>query len=211
MSCRVVVLISGSGRNLQAIIDDATPPTDIVGVISNNPDAYGLTRAQHANIATAIVDHRNYAERATFDAALAESIDALEPDLIALAGFMRILTDGFVQRYLGRMLNIHPSLLPKYPGRHTHRRALEAGDAEHGSSVHFVTPELDSGPVVLQATVPILPDDNEAQLEARVVEQELHIYPQAVRWFAEGRLRMVDGHACFDGAPIEQPLQYNNI
>ena len=203
--CRLVVLVSGSGSNLQAFIDacrDPGYPCEIAGVISNRPGVRGLDRAAAAGIPAVSVDHKAYPDRETFDAALAAAIDAFEPDLVILAGFMRILTGAFVRRYLGRMLNIHPSLLPRYPGLHTHQRALEAGDTEAGASVHFVTEELDGGPIVLQARVPIHADDTPESLAARVLIEEHRIYPQAAGWFAEGRLRLTAGKACLDNHEI---------
>lgn len=199
--CNVVVLISGSGSNLQALIDSIAHdgnPARIAAVISNRADAYGLTRAQNAGIATAVLDHKQFDGREAFDSALIEAIDAFDPQLVVLAGFMRILTPGFVNHYSGRLLNIHPSLLPKYKGLHTHQRALEAGDSEHGCSVHFVTEELDGGPLVVQAVVPVLADDSAESLAQRVHGQEHLIYPLAVRWFAEGRLRLADQGAMLD-------------
>ena len=184
----IVILISGRGSNMEAIVGARIPGVRIAAVISNRPGAEGLAFARSHGIATAVVDHTAHADRASFDAALAECIDAHAPDLVVLAGFMRVLTDGFVRRYEGRLLNIHPSLLPAFPGLHTHRRALEAGVKLHGATVHFVTAELDDGPIVVQAAVPVRADDDEAALAARVLAQEHVIYPQAVRWFAEGRL-----------------------
>ncbi|MDX1451006.1 MAG: phosphoribosylglycinamide formyltransferase [Oleiphilaceae bacterium] len=192
---RIVVLISGSGSNLQALIDAVNEEAlngEIVAVISNKASAFGLQRAEQADIKTAVIDHAKYESREHFDAALLKEIEKYRPDLVVLAGFMRILTDDFVRRYTGRMLNIHPSLLPKYPGLNTHQRAIEAGDKEHGVTVHFVTPELDSGPNIIQAKVPILPQDTAETLAKRVQEQEHVIYPIAVKWFVEGRLRMHD-------------------
>lgn len=183
----VVVLISGSGSNLQAIID-ADLPITIRAVISNRADAYGLTRAEQAGIPTAVLDHKAYPDRESYDAALQELIDSYQPGLLVLAGFMRILSDGFVRHYEGRMINIHPSLLPRYRGLDTHARAIEAGDAEAGCSVHFVTPELDSGPIIIQARVPILEGDTPETLAARVLEQEHRIYPEAIRKFADGEI-----------------------
>jgi phosphoribosylglycinamide formyltransferase-1 len=183
----VVVLISGSGSNLQAIID-ADLPITIRAVISNRADAYGLTRAEQAGIPTAVLDHKAYPDRESYDAALQELIDSYRPGLLVLAGFMRILSDGFVRHYEGRMINIHPSLLPKYRGLDTHARAIAAGDAEAGCSVHFVTPELDSGPIIIQARVTIRDGDTPETLAARVLEQEHRIYPEAIRKFAEGEL-----------------------
>jgi phosphoribosylglycinamide formyltransferase-1 len=201
MACNVVVLISGSGSNLQALIDSQGPtnPMRIVAVISNRADAYGLERARAAGIPTRVLSHRDYADREAFDSALVEAVDAYGPDLVVLAGFMRILTAGFVCHYRGRLLNIHPSLLPRHKGLDTHRRALEAGDPEHGCSVHFVTEELDGGPVALQAGVPIAPGESLDALVERVHQQEHLIYPLAVRWFAEGRLRLTEQGAMLDG------------
>ncbi len=184
----IVILISGRGSNMEAIVRARIPGVRIAAVISNRPGAGGLAFAREHGIATAVIDHTAHADRASFDAALAECIDAHAPDLVVLAGFMRVLTDGFVRRYPGRLLNIHPSLLPAFPGLHTHRRALEAGVKLHGATVHFVTAELDDGPIVVQAAVPVRADDDEATLAARVLAQEHVIYPQVVRWFAEDRL-----------------------
>jgi phosphoribosylglycinamide formyltransferase-1 len=205
MKTRVVVLISGSGSNLQALIDaaaNADYPAQIVAVISNKSDAYGLVRAQNSGIATAVLDHKAFASREEFDAALRDKIDSYQPDLVVLAGFMRILTADFVNHYLGRMLNIHPSLLPLYPGLHTHRRAIEAGDATHGATVHFVTAELDGGPAVVQAEVPVEQGDTEELLAKRVLAQEHRIYPLAVHWFADGDLVFRDGKAWYKGDVI---------
>ena len=184
---KIVILISGRGSNMEALLKARLPAT-IAAVISNDPSAQGLHTAANAGVATAVVDHKAYASREAFDAALATEIDRHTPDLVVLAGFMRVLTDGFVRRYQRRMLNIHPSLLPAFAGLHTHRRALEAGVRVHGATVHFVTPSLDSGPIVIQAAVPVLAGDDEDKLSARVLTQEHRIYPQAVRWFCEGRL-----------------------
>jgi phosphoribosylglycinamide formyltransferase-1 len=186
-------------------------PIDIRAVISNVPDAYGLERARRAGIPTEVLDHRDHADRTHFDQALARRIDRYRPELVLLAGFMRILTPAFVQHYAGRMLNIHPSLLPRFQGLHTHRRALEAGETEHGASIHFVTEELDGGPVILQARVPVKPDDTPDTLAARVLEQEHRIYPLAVQWFAQGRLALEDNRALFDGKPLAAPLQLDEI
>ncbi|AVD84425.1 phosphoribosylglycinamide formyltransferase [Pseudomonas sp. SWI6] len=204
-TCNVVVLLSGSGSNLQALIDSSRidgSPVRIGAVISNRADAYGLQRAAAAGIDTAVLDHKGFDGREAFDAALMARIDSFAPDLVVLAGFMRILSGDFVRHYQGRLLNIHPSLLPKYKGLHTHQRALEAGDAEHGCSVHFVTEELDGGPLVVQAVVPVASDDSVETLAQRVHHQEHQIYPLAVHWFAEGRLRLGDQGALLDGQPL---------
>ena len=203
--CNVVVLISGSGSNLQALIDSIASegsPARIAAVISNRADAYGLVRAQNAGIPTRVLDHKQFDGREAFDAALVEAIDGFDPQLVVLAGFMRILTGGFVRHYEGRLLNIHPSLLPKYKGLHTHQRALEAGDAEHGCSVHFVTEELDGGPLVVQAVVPVESGDTPESLAQRVHAEEHRIYPLAMRWFAEGRLRLGATGARLDGEEL---------
>lgn len=204
----VVVLISGGGTNLQALIDAAVAgqPFAVVGVVSNRPDAFGLTRAARAHIPTAVVDHAAYPDRESFEAALADCIDRFAPQLVCLAGFMRILTPGFVGHYHGRMLNIHPSLLPSYRGLHTHQRVLDAGDAEHGATVHFVTKELDGGPRIVQARVPVRAGDTTEVLAARVLEKEHRIYPLAVRWFAQGRLRLRADGAELDGRLLADPV-----
>jgi phosphoribosylglycinamide formyltransferase 1 len=187
----IVVLLSGSGSNLQSIIDAAAKemPVDIRAVISNRPDAYGLTRAQDAGIATAVLENSNFTDRESYDVALQELIDGYAPELVVLAGFMRILSDDFVRHYEGRMMNIHPSLLPKYRGLHTHARALEAGDKVAGCTVHYVTPELDAGPIIMQARVAVLDGDTPETLAARVLEQEHKIYPEAIQQFAEQWLK----------------------
>jgi len=193
---KIVILISGRGSNMEALIaarDAGQLPVSIAAVISNRPDAKGLQTAEKAGIATCVVDHKAFAGREAFDAALAECIDTFAPDLVVLAGFMRILTEGFVTHYSGRLMNIHPSLLPSFPGLHTHQRAIEEGVRIHGCTVHFVTPELDHGPVIIQAAVPVLDGDDEDSLSARILRQEHQIYPQAVRWFAEDKLRLVEG------------------
>jgi phosphoribosylglycinamide formyltransferase-1 len=198
----IVILISGRGSNMEALIaarDDGTLPVNIAAVISNRPAAPGLETAEKAGITAHYINHQAFAERDAFDAALAECIDGFAPDLVVLAGFMRILSDGFVRHYAGRLMNIHPSLLPAFPGLHTHRRALEEGVRIHGCTVHFVTPALDHGPVIIQAAVPVLDCDDEATLAARVLRQEHRIYPQAVRWFVEGRLRLDDGRVRLAG------------
>jgi len=192
----IVILISGHGSNMEALIaarDAGELPVDIAAVISNRRDARGLETAARAGIVTRCIDHAAFASREGFDAALAECIDGFAADLVVLAGFMRILGDGFVRHYGGRLLNIHPSLLPAFPGLHTHRRALAEGVRIHGCTVHFVTPALDHGPIVIQAAVPVLDGDDEATLAARVLRQEHRIYPQAVRWFAADRLRLEAG------------------
>ena len=207
MSCKklsVVVLISGRGSNLQAIIEDAGDPDcpfALAAVISNRPGAAGLARARRANIATQVVDHKSHPSRESFDAALAETVDAYRPGLVVLAGFMRILTSDFVNRYHGRLINIHPSLLPEFPGLDTHQRAITSGAREHGASAHFVTAALDSGPLIVQARVPILPGDDDDTLAARVLEQEHRILPRAIRWFAEGRLNIEGERVMLDGKP----------
>lgn len=187
----LVILISGRGSNMQALLE-AGHPLDSITVISNNPNAAGLEIARRYGVATIILDHRSFPDRETFDIALAEKIDACKPELVALAGFMRILSDRFVQCYQGRLMNIHPSLLPAFPGLGTHARALQEGVKIHGCTVHFVTPTLDHGPIVIQAAIPVLPDDTEQTLANRVLTLEHRIYPQAVRWFMDGSIRLVD-------------------
>jgi phosphoribosylglycinamide formyltransferase-1 len=192
----IVILISGRGSNMQAIVRAASTekwPARIAAVISNRADAGGLVFAAEQQIATAVVSNRDYPSRDAFDDALQAEIDRHAPDLVVLAGFMRILTAPFVEHYAGRMLNIHPSLLPSFPGLGTHRQALMAGVKVHGATVHFVTPNLDHGPIVAQAAVPVLPDDTECALSDRVLEQEHVIYPRAVRWFVEDRLSIDNG------------------
>ncbi|MGH8619962.1 MAG: phosphoribosylglycinamide formyltransferase [Burkholderiales bacterium] len=189
---RLVILISGRGSNMEVLLKAGLPAT-VAAVISNDPAAKGLDTARARGITAEVVPHRDYADRAAFDAALMRAIDAHQPDLVVLAGFMRILTAEFVAHYTGRLLNIHPSLLPAYPGLHTHRQALAAGVKVHGCTVHFVTPQLDHGPIVIQAAVPVLPEDDEHRLAARVLAQEHRIYPQAVRWFCEDRLAIRNG------------------
>ncbi|GAB1256713.1 phosphoribosylglycinamide formyltransferase [Aurantivibrio plasticivorans] len=197
----VVVLISGSGTNLQALIDgqqDGSLPINIKAVVSNRPDVKGLERARQAGIDAITLDHKRFESREAFDQALIKAIDNYRPELIVLAGFMRILTPEFTHHYLGRMMNIHPSLLPKYPGLHTHQRALEAGDSCHGVTVHFVTEELDGGPPIVQAKVPIIEGDDADSLAKRVQAQEHVIYPLAVDWFATGRLQLHNGKSMLD-------------
>ncbi len=207
---RIVVLVSGNGSNLQALIDACEQGRingRIAGVISNRPQVFALERARRHHIPAFVLDHRRFPDRAHFDESLRKCIDALTPDLIVLAGFMRILTPAFVDHYLGRMLNIHPSLLPAYPGLHTHARALADGAIRHGASVHFVTRELDGGPVIVQAEVPIAANDTPDSLAARVQLAEHRIYPLAVAWFAEGRLQLADGAARLDEKPIVAPTR----
>lgn len=190
---RLVVLISGNGSNLQAIIDEIANnnlPAQIVAVISNKADAYGLERAKKAGIEQHVLSHQNYDSREQYDIALKDLIDSFQPDLIILAGFMRILSNDFVNHYLQRMMNIHPSLLPKYKGLNTHQRVIDAGDKEHGCSVHFVTPELDDGPVILQAKVEVKENDTAETLAERVHEQEHRIYPEAIRLYAENKIEL---------------------
>lgn len=206
---RLVVLISGRGSNLQAILDQAASgelPVDVAAVISNRPGVHGLERARRAGVPALELDHQHFADRPAFEAALSELIDRHQPDLVILAGFMRVLTAGFTAHYQGRLLNIHPSLLPKFRGLHTHERAIAAGETEHGASIHFVTAELDGGPVIVRARVPVLPDDDPDTLAARVLEQEHRLYPLAIRWFAEGLLRLDGEQVWFDGKPLLEPL-----
>ena len=196
----VVVLISGRGSNLGAILA-AELPVKIAAVISNKADAAGLEYARERGIPAVVVPHRDYPTRETFDAALAAAIDAFQPGLVVLAGFMRILTPGFVERYRGQLINVHPSLLPSFTGLDTHQRALEAGVKVHGCTVHFVTPALDHGPIIAQAAVPVLNHDTESALAARVLKEEHRILPQAIRWFAEGRLVIANGCVRVTGEP----------
>lgn len=198
--CKTVVLISGNGTNLQALID-ASPHSnfEIEAVISNKADAFGLERATQANIPTEVVEHKQFAERAEFDRALQATIDTFEPDLLVLAGFMRILGSEFTAHYAGRMLNTHPSLLPKFPGINTHQRAIDAGETEHGVSIHFVTKELDGGPVIAQERVSIANDDTANSLADKVLQKEHVLYPTVVSWYAAGRLRLDDNSALLDG------------
>ncbi|MGA3247599.1 MAG: phosphoribosylglycinamide formyltransferase [Paraburkholderia sp.] len=190
---KLVILISGRGSNMQAIVRACSRerwPAQIAAVIASRPDAAGLEFAASQGIATAVVDHRQFPDRERFDAALAREIDACAPDLVVLAGFMRVLTPGFVDRYAGRMLNVHPSLLPSFAGLKTHQQALDAGVRLHGASIHFVTSQLDHGPIVVQSAVPVLQGDDAVALAGRVLETEHIIYPRAVRWFVEGRLAL---------------------
>jgi phosphoribosylglycinamide formyltransferase-1 len=201
---RVLVLISGGGSNLQTLIDASRAAEcayEIVHVISNRPEAYGLTRAEHAGIPARCLDHKAFKDRSQFDAALAKMIDEVSPDLIVYAGFMRIMGADFVSRYEGRMINIHPSLLPNFPGLHTHARALEAGVTIHGCTVHWVTAGVDEGAIIGQAGVPIVPGDTPDDLAARVLLQEHRLYPACVQAVASGRAKLVDGRTVLDGKP----------
>jgi len=207
----LVALISGSGSNLQALIDAtaAGAPFRIAAVISNRADAFGLERAQQAGIATETLDHRAFADRESYDRALMTAIDAHAPGLVVLAGFMRILGEAFVHHYQGRLLNIHPSLLPKFKGLDTHRHALEAGVRVHGASVHFVTRELDGGPVIMQGEVAVREEETPETLAARVLQREHILYPLSVRWFAEGRLKLDEGKILLDGQPLARPVVFD--
>ena len=202
----IVILISGRGSNMQAIVEAQLPGARIAAVIANRPDAAGLAWAAERGIATAALDHKAFASREDFDAALAAQIDAFAPDLVVLAGFMRILTPGFTQHYAGRMFNIHPSLLPAFPGLHTHQRALDAGCRLAGATVHFVTAELDRGPIVAQGAVAVADDDTADSLAAKVLRVEHQIYPQAVRWFVEGRLTLAGQRVQVDGGSADGAL-----
>lgn len=202
-----MVLVSGNGSNLQAIIDFIAQDKAngiISAVVANNATAFALTRAKEAQIPALLIDHTLFASREEYDQHMIGVIDQYTPDLIVLAGFMRILSTGFVSHYQGRMLNIHPSLLPKYKGLHTHQRAIDSGDAEHGASVHFVTPELDGGPVILQSKVPIFEQQDPQELAQRVQEQERQMYPIVIKWFCAGRLVMKDNHALLDNAVLSE-------
>ncbi|TNC07036.1 phosphoribosylglycinamide formyltransferase [Vibrio diabolicus] len=201
----IVVLISGNGSNLQAILEaceDSMPNARVAAVFSNKADAFGLERAKNFDVDSHFVDPKAFDSRESFDAELMSQIDEYQPDVIILAGYMRILSSEFVSHYMGKMINIHPSLLPKYPGLHTHQKAIDAGDKEHGTSVHFVTEELDGGPVILQAKVPVFEDDNASVLAARVQAQEHRIYPMVAKWLVDERLIMKDGKAYLDGAEL---------
>ena len=207
---RILVLASGSGTNLQALIDASRErdfPGQIVAVGCNRPGAFALERAAQANVESFVVDHTRYDSREEFDAALMAEIRRWNPDVIVLAGFMRILTTDFVRAFRGIMLNIHPSLLPKYTGLNTHARALEAGDTLHGVSIHFVTEELDGGPVIAQAEVEVAPDDTPESLAEKVREKEHILYPIVVRWFCEGRIQLHDDQVLFDGEPMPAPMR----
>ncbi|MBX3660806.1 MAG: phosphoribosylglycinamide formyltransferase [Burkholderiales bacterium] len=199
---RIAILISGRGSNMEALLG-AGLPAEICAVVSNNPAARGLATASARGIATAAVDHRAHSSREAFDAALAAALDACRPDLVVLAGFMRILTPAFVGRYAGRMVNIHPSLLPSFPGLHTHRQALSAGVRIHGCTVHFVTAQVDAGPIIAQAAVPVFPEDGEEALAARVLKAEHRLYPAALALLAEGKVRMEGGRTVYASFPVK--------
>lgn len=213
---RIAVLVSGRGRNLDALIrgcGDGRIRGEIVGVISNRADAGALARARDAGLRVEVIPHTAFADRDAFDAALADALEALAPDIVVLAGFMRVLGGAFVRRFSGRMINIHPSLLPRHPGLNTHRRAIEAGDREHGATVHFVTEELDGGPAVIQGRVSVHPQDTAELLSNRVMtDVETRILPQTVAWLADGRLRLrADGRPEFEGRPLKAPLQLSDL
>lgn len=205
----IVVLISGSGSNLQAIIDRVKSGeinAEIKAVISNRPDAFGLERAEQAGIATQLIDHTAYDSRLSFDQAMIRAIDQYEPELIILAGFMRILSDEFVDHYDGRLINIHPSLLPNFKGLNTHQRAIDTGHIKHGTSVHFVSNELDGGPVIAQAEVSVDKADDAEKLRQKVLKQEHVLYPQVTRWFADRRLKLENGQVYFDQQVLNKPI-----
>lgn len=213
-SCRIVVLVSGSGSNLQAIIDGVSSgdiPGEIAAVFSNRPSVKGLERAETAGIQAVTVDHKVFESREAFDRQMISEIDSFEPDLVVLAGFMRVLTAEFVEHYQGRLINIHPSRLPKYRGLHTHQRALEAGDSEHGASTHFVSAELDGGPVILQSRLEILSHHTADSLADDLLKQEHMIYPLTVKWFCQGRLKLASNQVNFDDQPLESPLQLDSL
>jgi phosphoribosylglycinamide formyltransferase 1 len=210
----IVILISGRGSNMRALIEDSRAPSaaySVCEVLSDQPDAAGLESARSLGIPARAIAYVTGTDRSEYDTMLADVIDECSPSLLVLAGFMRILSAPFVERFAGRILNIHPSLLPKYPGLHTHRRAIEAHDGEHGATVHFVTEQLDGGPPVIQARVPVSPGDTESSLSKRVMVQEHRIYPLAVRWFCEGRLRCEAGRAWLDGRPLSEPIQISAV
>ncbi len=209
----LVVLISGGGSNLQALIDaieNKDIDAEIKAVISNKAIAYGLERASEADIETYIVDHKQFPDRESFDRAMIDIIDPFKPDLVILAGFMRILSDSFIDHFQHRLINIHPSLLPKYKGLNTHQQAIDNHDTIHGASVHYVSHELDSGPIVIQAEVPVLPTDNAETLASRVLKEEHVIYPMVIRMHTEGRLTYNDGQLNLDGRPLKEPLIWKN-
>lgn len=206
---KIAVLISGNGSNLQALIDHQAKHPDIFEialVVSNRPNAFGLQRALEHQIPTKVIDHTDFPDRESFDAQVQNTLDAHAIKLVVLAGFMRILSAGFTEHFLGRMLNIHPSLLPKYQGLNTHQRAIDAGDSEHGLSVHFVTPELDGGPVILQAKTDIFDNDSAQTLQSRIHQLEHQAYPLVVEWYAQGRLALQDGKVIFDQQILSQPI-----
>lgn len=205
---KVLVLISGNGSNLQAIIDaiEKGLSAEIVAVISNEPHAYGLERAKKAGVPAHIISHRDFSSRDAFEIALCKQIDVYGPDIIALAGFMRRLGPDIVECYLGKMINIHPSLLPKYPGLRSHRKVLKAGDKQHGASVHFVTEDLDAGPLIGQAILNVEPNDTEERLKQRVQQLEHKLYPAVLAWFSEDRLKLIGDDIYFDEKPLKQPL-----
>jgi len=207
--CKAAVLISGSGTNLQAFIDAVSHGSlrlDLSVVLSNKPDAFGIVRARDAGIPTTCIEHGHYADRESFDRAVAAKLDEWQPDLLILAGFMRILSAGFVDHYAGRILNIHPALLPAYTGLDTHQRVLDAGDEWHGSTVHFVTEELDGGPRILQGRLPVVAGESSGQLAARVQTIEHQIYPQAAGWVGEGRVEFREGRTWIDGTVADEPI-----
>ena len=207
--CKTAILISGSGTNLQAFIDrvaESRLNIDIVVVFSNKPGAFGLTRAKNAGITTACIEHGDFESRELFDRAVAAELDKHEPELIILAGFMRILSPWFVRHYEGKVLNVHPALLPLYPGLNTHQRVLDAGDSHHGSTVHFVTEELDGGPRIVAGRLAVRAGESADELQHRVQAVEHQVYPQAAQWFGEGRVEYRDGQAWFDGNLLEEPV-----
>jgi len=213
-ACRIVVLISGSGTNLQALIDaidQGQIAGKIVTVISNRPDAAGLKRAENAGISTLVIDHHQFSSRELFDSEVLQQLRDCRPDLVVLAGFMRILSPELVEHFAGKMLNIHPSLLPKYRGLNTHQRALESDDTVHGASVHFVTPDLDGGPVVLQAKLTLRPEHTAEKLAQELLPLEHKIYPQSIAWFCAGKLQCHDNQVIFDQNPLSKPLLLENI
>lgn len=207
---RLVILISGRGRNAEALIEavrDGRIEADLAAVISNRADAAGLAIAADAGVKTIVLPHKDFPSREAFDRALGDRLRSLTPDIVALAGFMRVLGDDFVREFQGRLLNVHPSLLPKFPGLSTHQRALDAGEPEHGATVHYVTPQLDGGPAIIQGRLSVRPDDDADRLAARVLEEiELKIYPQAVAWMARGELSLQGDRVWFRGAPLRQPM-----
>ena len=210
--CKTAILVSGSGTNLQAFIDQAASgdiDLDLCLVFSNRPDAYGLIRAANADIDTACIGHGDFADRESFDRAVAARLDPYQPELLILAGFMRILSPWFVRHFEGRILNIHPALLPAYPGLDTHQRVLDAGEEFHGSTVHFVTDELDGGPRIRQGRLRVDPKETADELCARVQKIEHRIYPEAANWFGQGRLAFRDGAAWLDGQLLEEPVVSN--